>query len=234
MRYLRGNGFGDDGIQWASCTSIYNNQFIGVYDPGYPGGQHQDGIQTGGPYIALYGNYYQNMQNYPIYGDCFGPTAHWRIYNNIMYQPDTANSQAVGLGCDGTPCTQSDIIVSNNTVVSSDHCIFINQGTPGTVSSSYVVNNLCYNSDNQVSTATQSNNTTSTNGIVFVNPASDWHLQASATAAIGTGISPSYLTSVYTTDKDGTQRTDPWSIGAYTFGTSSKPAAPTGLTATVH
>ena len=145
MRYMRGNGWGDDGFQWTSSASIYNNQFIGVYDAGYPGNQHQDGIQTNGPYLAIYNNYFENMQNYPIYGDGFGSVSHFRIFNNVIYQPDTTGSQAISIGCDGSTCTQDDLIVANNTVVSSANCIFVGQGTPGPLTNTYVVNNICYN-----------------------------------------------------------------------------------------
>ena len=237
LRYMRGNGWGDDGFQWPGCTSFYNNQWLGVYDANYPGNQHQDGIQTGSPYVAVYNNYFQNMQNYPIYGDSLNGNTiqHYRIYNNVMYQPDTTGSQAVSIGCDGVACMQTDIIVGNNTVVSSDHCIFINQGTSGTLTNSYVYNNLCYGSDILVGSSSTSNNLTSTSGVTFVNPTSDWHLQSSSTAAIGKATSPSVLTSVYTTDKDANQRpTGSWDIGAYQLSSSiSVVAPPTALSALV-
>jgi hypothetical protein len=245
LRYMRGNGWGDDGFQWISSTSIYNNQFLGVYDGAYPWNQHQDGLQTAGPYLAIWGNYFENMQNYPIYGDAVGgtPIQHIRIYNNVFYQPDTTGSQAVSIGCDGgVTCAQSDIIVANNTIVSSAHCIFVNQGTPGALSATYVENNICYNAGEiLVSTATQSNNVTSTAGITFMNPTSDFHLQSTSTAAIGKGMSPSYLTSVYTTDKDGMPRGTAWDIGAYQYNSSATSAPPpvtlsppSNLTVTVH
>jgi len=233
IRYGNTSGFGDDGFGGMECSSFYNNQVLGVYDANYTWGQHQDGIQTGGRYNQIYNNYFYNMQNYPIYGDQLGGTLqHWRVYNNVFYAPNTSQGyQAVAIGCDGQSCTQDDIIVANNTIVSGANCIYINQGTPGTLTNTYVVNNVCYNAGSmKVSTATQSNNTTSSNGVTFVNPTSDWHLQTGSTAAIGDGISPSYLTSVYTTDKDGNQRTGAWDIGAYEYkGTTVNP--PANLTA---
>jgi hypothetical protein len=59
----------------------------------------------------------------------------------------------------------------------------------------------------------------------------DYHLLATSTAAIDRGISPSYLTSVYTTDKDGVTRPQgsAWDIGAYEFTTGVtevRPAPP--------
>ena len=177
------------------------------------------------------------MQNYPIYGDSLNGNTiqHYRIYNNVIYEPDTTGSQAVSIGCDGVACMQTDIIVGNNTVVSSDHCIFINQGTSGTLTNSYVYNNLCYGSDILVGSSSTSNNLTSTSGVTFVNPTSDWHLQSSSTAAIGKATSPSVLTSVYTTDKDANQRpTGSWDIGAYQLSSSiSVVAPPTALSALV-
>lgn len=239
LRYGNQSGFGDDGIGGMECTAFYNNQVLGIFDATYTWSQHQDGIQTGGQYNSIYNNYFNNLQNYPIYGDQVGggTLQHWRIYNNVFYDPSTSQgNQAVSIGCDGTSCTQNDILVANNTAVSNVNCIYLNQGTAGTLTGAYVINNICYNSGGmQVSTATQSNNTTSTTGITFVSATSDWHLQASSTSAIGQGISPSYLTAVSTTDKDGNQRTSPWDIGAYQYNgvAQSSPSPPTNVVAVV-
>jgi hypothetical protein len=222
------------------CTAFYNNQVIGIHDSGYTFSQHQDAIQTGGQYVSIYNNYFENMQNYPVYGDQVGggTLQHWRVYNNVFYDPSTSQgNQAVAIGCDGTTCTVNDILVANNTAASNVNCIHINTGTPGTLTNAFVVNNICYNSGSIeiVGTATQSNNTTSTTGITFVNATSDWHLQAASTSVIGQGISPSYLTSAFTTDKDGNQRTGAWDIGAYQYnsGASANLAPPTNLTGVV-
>jgi hypothetical protein len=185
----------------------------------------------------IYDNLFSNLQNTSVYGDQVGggTLQHWQIYNNVSYGASVSGGyQAFSIGCDGTACTQNDILVSNNTIVQGVNCIWINQGDPGTLTNAYVVNNICYNAGViQVSTATESNNTTSTSDIAFVNATSDWHLTSGATAAIGQGISPSYLTDVYTTDKDGNQRTGAWDIGAYQYNSVAPPTLdpPTNLTA---
>src|SRR5690242_1337697 len=99
------------------CTDSYNNQVFGVFDAAQTI-QHQDGIQGGDVYVRVYNNYFNNIQNYPIYGDQVGggTLAHWRIYNNIFYDPTTSQgNQAVSIGCDGTTCAIDDVIVANNT-----------------------------------------------------------------------------------------------------------------------
>jgi hypothetical protein len=234
VRYSSG-GIGDDCFKWVGHMDIYNNKILGVHDAGYPGSQHQDGIQTYVANMRIYNNYWENLQNYPIYGDSLLGAAitAWRIYNNTFNQWNTTGSQAVSLGCDGAACNGTDIIVSNNTIVNSAACIWLNQGTSGgSWSGNYVVNNICYNGGNITTTnagATVSNNTTATTNINFVSygssmsyPSLDLHLQSSSTAVIGQGISPSYLTSLYTTDKDGNTRTGTWDIGAYEY-TSGAP-----------
>ncbi|HTT17817.1 MAG TPA: hypothetical protein VMG82_02665 [Candidatus Sulfotelmatobacter sp.] len=243
LRWGSTSGFGDDGVGGMECTSFYNNQVLGIHDPNYSWTQHQDGIQTGGQYIAIYNNYFNNLQNYPIYGDQVGggTLQHWRIYNNIMYDPQTSEgNQGISIGCDGTSCTQNDIIVANNTLVSNVNCIYLNQGTSGTLTNSYVYNNICYNSGStQISTAVSSNNVNSTSGIAFVSATSDWHETSASTATIGKGVSPSTLTSVFTTDKDGNPRpAGAWDIGAYQFssgsgGGSTPPTPPSNLAAVV-
>jgi|SRR5579872_2515283 len=236
VRYGNTSGFGDDAFGALNCALFYNNRVLGVYDAAQTI-QHQDGIQTSNSYLKIYNNYFYNLQNYPIYGDQLGGTlSHWRIYNNVFYAPNTSQGyQAIAMGCDGQTCTNDDLIIANNTVVGGANCIWVNTGYPGTLNNSYIVNNICYNagSINVVGGGTQSNNTTATNGITFLNATSDWHLQSSATGAIGKGISPSYLTTVYTTDKDGNQRTTPWDIGAYRYGSVAPPSPPTDITATV-
>lgn len=228
------SGFGDDGFEWISSASIYNNQFIGVPSGAYTGSQHQDGIQSFGPYLAIYGNYFNNMLNYPVYGDGTpgNNVQHFRIYNNVIYQPNTGpGSQGISLGCDGATCDQSDLIVANNTIVSVANCIAINNGTSGTFSNNFVYNNICYNAGSLLlpgSPATVSNNTTSTTGVAFVNAASDWHETSASTATLGKGTSPVTLTSVFTTDRDGVSRpAGAWDIGAYQF--AAAPSAPQHL-----
>lgn len=244
------DGLGTDGFKWCAHVSIYNNQILGVLYSGYSDGQHQDGTQSYDDYVALYNNYIENMQNYGIYGDPHdsGSTTvhHWRIYNNIINGfASSGASQGVAIGCENVQCDENDIIVANNTVVNEPQCITMGNDTiPPTFSGPvYVVNNLCYGTPlghvTGVSGITTSNNTTGTSGISFVNPqtnaAGDWHLLSNSPSVIGQAISPSYLTSVYTADKDGNSRpSGAWDIGAYELGGGgSSLSPPTGLTASV-
>ena len=234
-------GIGIDGLKWCAHISVYNNRFIGVHNTAYTGGQHQDGTQSFDDYEAYYNNYYENIQNYAIYQDPHSgaPTSnHWRIYNNVFNQWSAGGAAyAVASGCENVSCTISDLLVANNTVVNAGSCMgFSNVTLPANYSTTEIVNNICYNSgpiviDTHSGTITNSNNTNgSTTGLTFVNAqtnaSGDWHLISSATAAIGQAINPSYLTSVYTTDKDGTTRTAPWDIGAYSFGGATGPLNP--------
>ncbi len=256
LRYRHGvnasGGDGDDGFQWLSNTSFYNNIIVGVYDSSYSAGQHADAIQTGGNYMAIYNNYFENMSNSMIYGEFYGSAAHWRIYNNVFNFSDsffigTAWQPSVVLECANSGLTLSDMTIANNTMYGGGYGVYAGHGSCSTISSSYIVNNIIYGA--QLSplvlttwNGTASNNTTTTTGIYFVNagsnisyPTADFHLQSTSTAAIDQGISPTYLTSVYTTDKDGTSRPQgsAWDIGAYEFATGSgsvAPMPPTALT----
>ena len=63
--------------------------------------------------------------------------------------------------------------------------------------------------------------------------ANDYHLQATDSVAKDAGVD---LSAYFNTDKDGVNRPQGagWDIGAYEFTATNRPAAPTGLTATVH
>lgn len=244
---VAGSGLGDDGFQWIENTTFYNNSIIGipVSTNGtvingntmcvgtYTSGQHQDGIQTNRSYLNIYDNYYENLNDSAFYGDVLGGTQSYvNIYNNVMYNVPPQN---ITIGCDGTACTMTNFLIANNTIVDggSGGCISMNNGTAGTVTSSYVVNNICYNTTGGIyltpgsgGSITSSNNYGSvgnTAGVSFVNVASypegNFNLLSTATSAIGQGIdpAPSYLTSVFTTDKAGNTRVNPWDLGAYMY-----------------
>ena len=231
-----------------------NNRIIGVFDANYPWNQHQDGVQTSGDYIAIYGNYFENQQNYPIYGDWFGSVSHWRVYNNVFNGFDVPAGvpwQAIALGFEGTSgAVANDIIVANNTVYYSGpggSFIAVGGGWAGnTVTNGYVVNNLLYNSDTYLipgsgGSIVSSNNYAGTSAINFASATTgDFHILAGSTNAIDRGISPSCLTSFFTTDADGTTRPQgsAWDIGAYEYaggggGDTTPPTNPTSLTANV-
>lgn len=254
---IRNFGYGQDILKWVGAASIYNNTFISAYNANYTGNQHGDGIQTSGNDLWIYNNYFEGMISYPIYDDMFGSTSGWRIYNNVINSNvadagsiDWGAYQCMALGAEASGITISDYIVANNTCIGNgqgtgQNGIHFNTGTPASVGPGcYLVNNIVYNSNTIVyynGGATVSNNVGGTSNIAFVNntayPNGDFHLKSTATAVIGKGISPSYLTNVFTTDKDGNQRPNgSWDIGAYQYasGTSaSGPTPPTGLAAMV-
>ncbi len=58
-----GSGHGSDGFQWIENVSYYNNVLFWQFN-GTANGQHADGIQTSGSYVAIYDNYFENAGNY--------------------------------------------------------------------------------------------------------------------------------------------------------------------------
>lgn len=230
------SGQGQDALKWVGNVDIYNNTFLSVFNASYTGTQHDDGIQTDGHYVRVYNNYFENFISYPIYNEMYGDTSHWRIYNNVIKAEesgvDWSAYQCMALGFSATG-TISDYIVANNTCIGGPNRrgIHLNTGVPGTIGSNvYIVNNLVYNSDTTVlwngpgSPTAVSNNVGGTSGLAFVSntlyPTADFRLTALAIAAVDRGISPSYLTSVYTTDKEDVSRMlkPTWDIGAYVSG----------------
>jgi hypothetical protein len=247
-----GSGHGSDGFQWIENVSFYNNVVYWVFNS-TANGQHADGIQTGGSYVAIYDNYFENAGNYPVYGDLFGSASHWRIYNNVFTEFSGHGSgisgQAMGIGFEGSyGASMNDFGIANNTCYAEDSnhsCADLNGGASGNnITNSYLVNNLGYNTGNEVTVGsggsiTQSNNFSGTSGVSFVDvaayPTGNWQLQAGSTSAIGQGLNPapSYLTSVYATDKAGNTRTNPWDIGGYQYNSVPPVAPPTNLSAVV-
>jgi hypothetical protein len=241
-----GSGHGTDGFQWLENVSFYNNTLVTLFNS-TQNGQHQDGIQTSGSYLAIYDNYFENFGNYPIYGDLFGNSAHWRIYNNVSVG-GTLPLQHFALGFENTGgFTLNDVLVANNTIYSSPSgplCVSLGGGASGNnVTNSYIVNNICYGSSVQSipgsgGSITVSNNAQGTSGLTFVNtslyPNGNWELTSGATAAIGQGINPvpSYITNVFDNDKNNNTRVNPWDLGAYMYlGGGGPPAPPSNLTA---
>lgn len=225
-----GNGFGDDGIQNVGNISIYNNRFVGVNVSPYNGTQHMDGIQTCGPYVRIYNNYFENITNYPILGEFFGDGGHFQIYNNVFLNN---GSQNIAIGTSATGKTITDFQIFNNTIVNGGSGISLGGGFANTTTTnSFIVNNLIYNTPTDIvnfncsgcsgpSVIVSNNTNGGTTGISFVNAANDWRLQAGSTAAINQGISPSYITSVTTQDRDGNARpAGAWDIGAYEYASN--------------
>jgi hypothetical protein len=251
----RDQGCGQDALKWFGAVDVHDNVILSLYNAGYTGCQHNDGMQVNNDYFRIYNNYFEGFISYPIYNEIYGNESHWRIYNNVIsaYTADRASIdwgayQCMALGFSQTG-TVSDYIVANNTCIGSGagggtNGIHFNTGVPGTVGSGcYIVNNLVYNSNTTIlynGNPTVSNNVGGTSGVAFTNiapyPSGDFHLTSSATAAIDKAISPTYLTSVYTTDKDGNLRPiGAWDIGTYQFSVSgsTSPTSPTGLTAMI-
>lgn len=247
-----GSGHGTDGFQWIENVSFNNNVVYWVFNS-TANGQHADGIQTAGSYVAIYDNYFENAGNYPVYGDLFGTAQHWRIYNNVFTEfsghGTGISGQAMGIGFEGSyGASMNDFTIANNTCYAQDSnhsCADLNGGASGNnITNSYLVNNIGYNTGNEVTVGsggsiTQGNNVSGTSGVTFVAvaayPTGNWQLQSGSTGAIGQGMNPapSYLTSIYTTDKNGNLRGSTWDIGAYQDNSVAAPAAPTGLSAAV-
>jgi hypothetical protein len=141
------------------------------------------------------------------------PHNNWDIANNISYQPGT------GIGC-GALCTNGFLAFSNSS------------GTGNTVSNNLIYQGVLvgYNNGQPLGLHagwTQSGNVTNTDPN-FVNPVSDWHLQA-ASPAINAGVTLSSVTN----DFDGNTRPagGGYDVGAYEFSSpdTTPPAAPTGV-----
>lgn len=233
------SGFGDDGLKNISNMSIYNNTFIAQVTT-YTGVEHSDGIQASdGRHLKIYNNYFEGIANYPVYIESTatpGPyTFDVRVFNNVFYNNPSAN---IAMGNGAAVVTINDVIIANNTLVNGGIGIGANDAGDA-YTNTYVINNLIYNTataTNLDATITASNNTNgTTTNITFVNPVSDFHLQASSSAAIDQGINPSYLTAISTTDKDGISvpQGSARDIGAYEFnqgGAGQSPNPPTGGT----
>jgi hypothetical protein len=247
------DGTGDDGFQWNSNTTLANNVFTLTYTTSYTSCQHLDYLQTGGSFIDVHGNYFENAGNYSVYGDCFGSSSHWRVYNNVSVSTNTdVNGPTLkhfSIGFESTSgSTIDDVVIANNTcfnAVGSNTCASLGAGATGNkVTNSFIANNIEFRTGTESvpgtgGSITVANNFSGTAGVTFVQnpttglhigsyPNGDLHLQASSTSAIDQGVNPapSYLTSIYTTDKDGVTRPQgsAWDLGAYEFLSGTAPA----------
>jgi hypothetical protein len=251
-------GEGDDCIQsGTSSISIYNNTIIG-YTASYPRGQHQDGFQPlGGSYYKVYNNYFQDIANYPVFGDSYyGDFAHFWVYNNILVLADPAVQasnppQGIVIGQDGGAYANmgrapnfTDVVIANNL---SDgylnHSSFVlNNVTshPSQFTSCLISNNVGVNGGGLDTTGNTSTPTTdnvllsaSAGSANFVSYATNstsnnYQLLAGATSLIGQGAN---WTSYFTIDKNGKSRpaTGAWAVGPYVYGGSNVPMAPQSL-----
>jgi hypothetical protein len=247
-----GSGHGTDGFQWIENVSFYNNVVYWVFNS-TANGQHADGIQTSGSYVAIYNNYFEDAGNYPVYGDLFGNASHWRIYNNVFTEfsghGTGISGQAMGIGFEGSyGASMNDFVIANNTCYAQDSnhsCASLNVGASGnSITNSYLVNNLAYNTGFNVAAGsggaiTQSNNFSGSSTVSFIDiasyPTGNFQLGAGSSGAVGQGINPTptYLTNIFTTDKNGNPRGGTWDLGAYEYSSGSIPTAPTNLSAVV-
>jgi len=250
------NGFGDDGIQGASDGfSFYNNAVIG-YLTTYTGGQHQDGLQPlGGSYLKFYSNYFQDIANYPIFGDAlFADFAHFWVYDNIVVLTSSALQasdppQGIAIGPDGGSFGQlgrwprfTDVVVANNLVADyRGHAAINLRNNPGqssTFTQCSVINNIIINSSGigvagSVTTASNISIALSSGSGHFVRytPSAsnnDFHLLASDTTFRGKGTN---LSAYFSTDKDAKLRapTGAWDIGPYVYSAYNAPPPPANL-----
>jgi hypothetical protein len=244
------SGTGADCFQWNSYGFTISNNVIVGYAPGggYTGGQHQDGWQgLGGSYIKIINNTFQDIANYPVFGDAyFTGFSHCRVYNNIMCFTDSvlANTpppQAGGFGLDGgyvgpVPATMTDLIVANNIAVDYvGHGVFGVGGNPSVAADftgSYVVNNISINSggytslrtgvtglDNVFSLTQAQANLMFVKYVPFGGTNNNFHLLATALTLIQQGTN---MSGYFTTDMNGNSRptTGPWDIGACVYSTN--------------
>jgi hypothetical protein len=246
------DGWGDDywnGSNW-SGLSFYNNLFISYGISNYLASQHQDGMQPlGGDHIKVYGNYFQNITNYPVYGDAYyAGFSHFWVYNNIIVLTDPVvqrfnSPQGIAIGPQG-PNNFSDVVVANNLI--ADYGVHgainlrNNPGDSSSFTSCVVTNNIALNSgpfgiEGTVSAAANVQVNLTNGSGHFVRYAasqanSDFHLVSSDGSFKDKGIS---LASYFNTDKDGVKRPQgsAWDIGPYEYGGSgtSGPLPPRNL-----
>jgi hypothetical protein len=212
------------------------------YTTNYAGDQHQDGIQPlGGTYIKCYGNYFQDIANYAVFGDAYyGDFAHFWVYNNIIVitDPKVQSSdppQGIAIGPDGGSESQmgrwpkfTDVVIANNLIADYGNHGSINlRNNPGqgsTFTGCLVANNIVINSggigrDSAVQTGANVIRNLSSGAHHFIAytplkpiPPNDFHLSADDTLFRGKGID---LATRFSTDLQQSLRAGAWDIGPY-------------------
>lgn len=239
-------GNGDDGWQWISHTRFHHNTLIGVDlgggDPEWR--NHQDFIQSNGPYLMFDHNLMIGTCQYFILIE--NSTAHFRGFNNVyVAQSGTGWATAFGYAIGSTTNSggTSDVIIANDTFdfeAATGAAISVGNSV-GQPASAILVNNILYdssiNSYPNGGTISASNNYNGTS-VSFVSRGGygvgDYHLTSPNANVIDQGISPSWLTSIFTDDADGNTRTGTWDIGAYEYASGGGDVtAPTLNTATI-
>lgn len=232
-------GSGWDAIKWGQGLSIYDNAFLSVYDAAYAGPQHNDALQVSGNYVSVYNNYFENWISYVWLNEIFDASqAHgYRFFNNICYYSNEAGidwtAQAIlafgGNGSTQAGASLTDLIVANNLFIADAPGIkgcFITHLSgsgifPAAGAGVYLVNNAANNFTpiTQVGAGIVSNNINDPSVAEVTSralyPTGDFHPTSLSIAMNNAGISPSYLTALFTTDKDGNTRSGTWDVGPY-------------------
>lgn len=235
-------GEGWDCIKWGKNIDVYNNVIRAVYNASYTGNQHNDAIQASDNYWRVYNNYFENFISYVFLNEIFdsSDSSHYRLYNNVIYYSDESGvdwtAQAVfafgGNGGTTASASLTDVICANNTIISdaantrgSFFCHLYPTINPPCGADCFFDNN-CANDFTPVTQAGSGTITNSVNSATVeqvinkaLYPTGDFRPTSGATAIIEAGIdpAPARLTDVFTTDKDGTTRVNPWDVGAYKF-----------------
>src|SRR6267142_3395386 len=122
---------------------MHDNRFISYPVTNYLAGQHQDGWQPlRGDHIKCYNNYFENITNYPFYGDAYyGGFSHLYIFNNIIALTDPEvqqedSPQGLVVGSEMNQAPFDNIVVAHNIVVDYTwhQAIAVGSGGSGTIS----------------------------------------------------------------------------------------------------
>lgn len=239
-------GEGWDALKWGKNIDVYNNVIRSVYNASYTGNQHNDAIQASDNYWRVYNNYFENFLSYGFLNEIFDSSAssNYRLYNNVFYYSNESGvdwtAQATwafgGNGSTTGSASLTNVVEANNTIISDaantrgGFFCHLYPGINPPCSSSCTFDNDCASAFQPVTQGGSGVITNSINNATVAQvvnkalyPSGDFRPTSGATSIIGQGIdpAPARLTSVFTTDKDGATRTNPWDAGAYKFGSSS-------------
>ncbi len=153
-RNAAADGIGPDGIQGCYGLSFYNNYIY--HKPGMlaPRSQHPDMIQSGGAYLKVYNNVFENMTDSAV--DFDSPfVGKVRIFNNIfkstLYTGIPSGIRMYSSGTWGPFTSLDDVYILNNLFVDTGYSE--RGGSPigfgaGSVTASniHILNNIFYNS----------------------------------------------------------------------------------------
>jgi len=140
------DGWGDDFIGAAtySGVSLHDNKLIGYGITNYAASQHMDGWQAlSSNHCKCFNNYYENITNYPMYGDAFyGGMTDFYVFNNVIVLSDPviingfASPQGIAIGSQMTNAPFRNVVVANNLVAdyASHWAVALGDGGSGTIS----------------------------------------------------------------------------------------------------